>query len=181
MACECPIYDAAPEIDLPPTTVVFSNKPLRIVLDSVFGNTPVGYLLYDDQVIVLGSKETIQEDYTPQFYQALEESLAIASDPQDVIEVIGSVDAVSTSGKTRLTGRVFDGETNEPIIGATIIAIEDGHGTASDEDGNFVLELKPGSYTLGVQYIGFRNREIPISLISSGELDITLLKGSIFA
>ena len=178
-ACDCPVYDGATSLELAPTTVAFRDVPLDSVLEALFENTAIGYLLYDQQVIVLGERSTIEENYTPQFYQALEESLTIAKDPQEVVQVIGSIDAVSATGVTRLTGQVVDGESNEPIIGATIITKEDGQGTATDEAGNYMLELKPGSYTLAVQYIGFRNREIPISVISSGELDIRLLKGSI--
>jgi len=61
---------------------------------------------------------------------------------------------VLTTGK--IAGRVIDAATGEPLPGAAIIVEETGQGAASDLDGNYtILNLRPGTYTVRAQIIGF--------------------------
>lgn len=59
-------------------------------------------------------------------------------------------------------GVVIDSETNEPLIGATVIVDGSTYGTTSDIDGSFELELKEGSYVLVVSYMSYVTREVEI-------------------
>lgn len=59
----------------------------------------------------------------------------------------------------KITGRVVDSATGEPVIGANVLVKGTFTGTTTDADGNFVLEAAPG-VTLAVSYIGYVNQEI---------------------
>lgn len=79
-----------------------------------------------------------------------------------------SVNAVQQAKK--VTGNVSDAEG--PIIGASVVEKGNpGNGTVTDLDGNFTLNVKPGS-TIVVTYIGYQKQEIAVGNQSS--LKITM-------
>ncbi|WP_417610331.1 TonB-dependent receptor [Owenweeksia hongkongensis] len=68
-----------------------------------------------------------------------------------------------------LKGTIYDGKTNEPIIGANVIIKGTTRGTTTDFDGNFQLETKGASFplTLQVTFIGYQAQDITVSSASS--------------
>ena len=58
--------------------------------------------------------------------------------------------------KKKLKGKVIDSNTKERLIGATIYVQELKTGTATDINGNFVIKLPPGNYSLKISYIGYK-------------------------
>lgn len=73
-----------------------------------------------------------------------------------------------------VTGTVFDAE-GLPITGATIMEKDTGHGTTSDLNGNFSMQLS-GSGILRVSYVGFVTQDV--SLKGRRHLDIRLVEDS---
>ena len=60
----------------------------------------------------------------------------------------------------KLSGKVTDKSTGEPLVGANIIVEGTNTGSAADIDGYYsILNLRPGTYTVRYQYIGY-NAEI---------------------
>lgn len=79
-----------------------------------------------------------------------------------------AVNSVQQSKK--VTGNVSDAEG--PIIGASVVEKGNaGNGTVTDLDGNFSLNVKPGS-TIVITYIGYQKQEIAVGNQSS--LKITM-------
>ncbi len=63
-----------------------------------------------------------------------------------------------------LKGRVTDGETNEPLIAASV-HLGDKDGITTNERGDYTIEnLKPGEYKITVKFIGYENFEQKIRL-----------------
>ncbi len=60
----------------------------------------------------------------------------------------------------RITGKVIDSEG--PLIGATIMEKGTNNGTVTDMDGNFSLNVTPGT-TLVISYVGYVTKEIKAS------------------
>ncbi|NPE27312.1 TonB-dependent receptor [Methanococcoides sp. SA1] len=59
-----------------------------------------------------------------------------------------------TTGK--VSGRIFDKATGEPIYGANIIIEALGIGSASDQNGEFyIINIKPGTYDVAISMIGY--------------------------
>lgn len=52
-------------------------------------------------------------------------------------------------------GTVVDASNNEPLIGATVIPVGDGQGTATDIDGKFVITVPTSVEQVKVSYIGY--------------------------
>lgn len=61
-----------------------------------------------------------------------------------------------------ITGVIVDARTHEPLIGATVMVKGTAVGTASDIDGNFSINVVPGS-TLLVSYTGYQSLECKAS------------------
>lgn len=81
-----------------------------------------------------------------------------------------------TTGK--LSGKVVDAETKEPMPFVNIILMGTNFGAASDLDGNYVmLNLPPGKYTVRAQAIGYQPVEyenVSISIDLTTNLDFEL-------
>lgn len=71
----------------------------------------------------------------------------------------------------KIQGVVKNEETNEPIAFADIIILNTEMGSATDDNGKFViLNVPPGNYTLEVSYIGYQAKRIENVLV---EIDRT--------
>lgn len=76
----------------------------------------------------------------------------------------------SQAGSVKVTGTVTD-TNGEPLIGATVIVKGQSGGTATDVDGKFSLNVKPGA-TLVVSYVGYETKEVKAS---ASPMTITLV------
>lgn len=73
-----------------------------------------------------------------------------------------------------LRGTIIEAETGLTVIGANIFIEELSTGTTTDLDGQFSLNLDPGTYTIRITYIGFQTVTIEGVEIEEGK--VTLLK-----
>jgi len=85
---------------------------------------------------------------------------------------------MAQAGVGKLSGKVVDAETREPLVGANIVLVDTYLGAASDVSGNyFVLNITPGTYSVKVSYVGYAQKTIQEVRIVSGityELNIDL-------
>src|SRR5690606_13791743 len=76
------------------------------------------------------------------------------------------------SQNTTLKGSITD-NNQTPLTGVNILVKNTNTGTLTDENGFFeITGLEKGNYTLSLRYLGFKTKDIPVSL--SGEKEITL-------
>jgi len=82
--------------------------------------------------------------------------------------------------KVQISGKVLDGEMdNEPLLGATVIISGTTTGTQTDFDGNYVLEVYPGTYTLEYSYVGYNSTKENIILNANKTINKTLEANSL--
>ena len=74
----------------------------------------------------------------------------------------------------RLSGRITDSKTGNPLQGATIYIVELRRGTSTDSDGFFTLTLPKGDYQIRVQFLGMETRIEEVSLTDNRWLDLAL-------
>jgi TonB-linked SusC/RagA family outer membrane protein len=72
--------------------------------------------------------------------------------------LLSCLGAVSYAQSIKVTGRVTDAETSEPVIGASIYAKAASQGTTTDVNGNFSLTVPLGT-KLTVSSIGYESQE----------------------
>ncbi len=77
-----------------------------------------------------------------------------------------------------LSGTILDAGTGEPLIGANIIIVGTYKGTSADFDGNYLISgIKPGDYSIKVQFIGYETKIFNGITFEAGEqktLDISI-------
>ncbi|RKY95178.1 MAG: hypothetical protein DRQ13_07420, partial [Ignavibacteriae bacterium] len=72
-----------------------------------------------------------------------------------------SSSAFAQSGVGKISGKIIDADTGEPLIGANVILLNTNLGAATDIDGNyFVLNITPGTYDVKVSYVGYAPKTI---------------------
>ena len=64
--------------------------------------------------------------------------------------------------QTTVTGLVLDANSNEPLIGVTILEAQTDHGTLTDLDGRFVFAVSSADPTLIFRYTGYSTVEIKL-------------------
>ncbi len=80
-----------------------------------------------------------------------------------------TVALAGTTGK--ISGRVTDQSTGEPIIGADVYIPDAGQGSMTDLNGDyFIIGVRPGNYTLVCSYIGYQKTSITDVLVN---IDLT--------
>ena len=70
--------------------------------------------------------------------------------------------SISGYSQTTITGKVIDGSSGEPLIGASVQAYNIKLGTVTDVDGNYSIEVNEETKSLIISYIGYKNRIIGI-------------------
>ena len=82
------------------------------------------------------------------------------------------------SGVGKLSGKVIDAGTKEPLIGANLVILESQIGAATDVDGNyFILNITPGTYSVKVSYVGYAPKTLENVRVVAGityELNVEL-------
>ena len=91
-----------------------------------------------------------------------------------------------------ITGTIRDADTDEPLIGATVLVIGTTTGTVTDYNGVYVLEgLSAGEYTVEASYTGFSSIKSKVTVeegkqamldfqlgVSATELDLIVVTGT---
>ena len=85
---------------------------------------------------------------------------------------------VAQNTKIQLSGQVLDATSKEKIPYVTVIAntpemvfVE---GTATNDDGQYLLDLPKGKYVLQFSFIGYQNTEKEIELLANQKLEVLL-------
>jgi TonB-dependent receptor len=83
------------------------------------------------------------------------------------------VPAQEKSGK--LSGKVTDQVTGEPLIGASVLILGTGQGVATDLEGNYRLTLLPlGPTKIKISYLGYQSVEQEITIQATTTWNVTL-------
>lgn len=80
---------------------------------------------------------------------------------------VNSKDAAKKKKKGKITGKVVD-VNGLSLPGANIKVAQLSLGTQSDIDGNYVLELEPGEYTIEISVISFQTQKITGVRVNEG-------------
>ncbi|MCG8578409.1 MAG: TonB-dependent receptor [Bacteroidales bacterium] len=76
-----------------------------------------------------------------------------------------------------ISGRVFDAQSKEPLIGATVINKLNGRGTITNTQGYYVMQVDSGQVDLQITYIGYESAQIKRSIDADTIINISLVAG----
>ncbi len=83
--------------------------------------------------------------------------------------------ASSASAQRRVTGRVTDQASGQPVSGATIHVQGSTFAVISGDDGSFAIQLPAGPATVIARRIGYQRREVPVA-VDATSIDVALKK-----
>lgn len=133
---------------------------LKSLFDEIEKQTSI-FFSYDNQLIenleaIKFSKGTNTVD---EILKQLEKEKGLVFKQSE--QTIG-VSKRSDPEKWKLQGKVIDGESNDEIIGATVVIDGKNAGTITDIQGEFALEVSKGD-KLKISFIGYKSQEIEIA------------------
>lgn len=100
-----------------------------------------------------------------------------------LIVIFFNAQMLLAQGYGKITGKVVDASTNEPLPFANIIVENTQLGAATDVEGKFIiLKVPSGVYTLSVQYVGYNKvtiKDIEVLTDLTSQLDIEIQPTSI--
>ncbi|WP_456423693.1 TonB-dependent receptor domain-containing protein [Lutibacter sp.] len=70
-----------------------------------------------------------------------------------------------------LTGKVIDGDSNDPLAFANVIIKGTSKGTTSDFEGFYELKINPGTYSITFSFIGYETKVITEVVITADEIN----------
>ena len=74
------------------------------------------------------------------------------------------------NGKVR--GTIYEESTGETLVGVTVLVVGTTTGTMSDLDGQFTLDLVPGSYSIQFSYISYQTIVLEDVRVVSGQVTV---------
>jgi outer membrane receptor protein involved in Fe transport len=76
---------------------------------------------------------------------------------------------IRSFGAGKIVGKVTDEKNGETVIGAYVAVKGTAIGTATDIDGNFILPVDAGTYTIELKYLGYQNKEVSDVVVTEGK------------
>ncbi|MDE6490408.1 MAG: carboxypeptidase-like regulatory domain-containing protein, partial [Muribaculaceae bacterium] len=64
--------------------------------------------------------------------------------------------------QTKVTGTVYEPDGTTPVIGASVVQVGTNHGTSTDLDGKFSLNVKGKKPVLRVSYVGYPATKVTV-------------------
>lgn len=148
-------------------------RPLPEAVRILLEGRPYTFRIMNGNEVVLLPKEDVAM-LTGEMVNYSSNQLSDAS-----FSVVGSQVEGSRLKAASLTGKVTDGKTGEPIIGATIQVNNLQLGAVTNAQGGYKLSLSPGMYTLVVSSVGFEKAMFNVKILSHGELSFELFDKSV--
>lgn len=162
--------------DLETLTGQYSIEQATIeqALDRLTAGSTMSYLKYRDYAYLILPLKYVMDEVSLDYLKLLQNKDDIGFDGMTV----GDINMSSPSGLATIAGTILDGQTQEPIIGATI-KLADGSGTTTDYDGNYETTIALGVQIAEIEYIGYQSRRLKVKVLSDGNLDLDLYKEAI--
>lgn len=154
-------------------SVVLNGKTVEECIREILTGKPYTYRIVNNNQFVFLPRERVS---------MLEGQLLNYSDNDDTDLSFIQVGKPGEAGKSKtvtVTGRVTDGKTGEPVIGAIVQVNGMQQGAVTSLQGNYKLSLAPGLYTLVTSSVGYEKAQYNVKLLSNGELDIELFDKSV--
>jgi len=154
-------------------TIRIENRGIDETLKKILGDKPFTYRVLSSNNFIFLPKEKVA---------MLSGELVNYSDNSITDLSFIKVGKPEEAGKYKsvtVTGRVTDGKTNEPVIGATIQVPNTQRGVVSNLQGKYSLGLSPGLYAIEISSIGYEKAQYNVKVLSNGELNFELFEKSV--
>lgn len=155
------------------------NSTIDEALNRLLQETTLSFIEYRGYARIIAPRLLIEQDYSSDYYQALEGSFSSSGQVTRKREV-GNISLLGPDGLADISGIVLDIQTDEPVIGATVMVSDLNIGTTTDVDGSYLIENIPaGAHDLLVSFLGYSDFSESVEIRSNGTLNIELDKSAV--
>lgn len=81
--------------------------------------------------------------------------------------------------RVKIRGKITEQETGEPVIGAAMLIDELATGALTDQNGYLTMAIKPGTYSVRFEFLGYEKKACVLEVFSSGEFSLEMKKSII--
>ena len=161
--------------------------PLLTALSTNFNAYQIEASMDEDGNVYLNKQYKISTTLHPDFFKAVvqqEEKPDKETERSDYLNtnkvyipqtvVVGSRKEGVNKTMATVRGKVINSEDRTPIINGTIYVEETEHGAVTDEQGQFSLELRKGTYTFRINSIESTEKVLKVIVYSDGFINIDL-------
>lgn len=171
-------YYIPEKIPFYPITVEFKGQTFYQVMKKLLEGSLLTFSKWSANEMVLVPDDQRNKTFVEEMikkWKAGEWQAPVLASIAEKSYTFGNPSTPPNSSRLTIKGQIQDDESNEAIIGATVLVRETGQGQVSDEKGEFQLKLSPGRYTLQITYISYQSQLNYISLYADGELPVRLI------
>ncbi|MFV0267223.1 MAG: TonB-dependent receptor [Draconibacterium sp.] len=83
-----------------------------------------------------------------------------------------SLFSIAANAQGTLTGVVVDNETNEALVGASVVQVGTTNGTVTNANGAFTLQLEAGQHTINISFIGYDTYQLKVNVTSGQTINV---------
>ncbi len=166
-------------------TYSFKNASLETVLTTIFNKTDLNYIIRDKRIIL--TKNVVVYQNLPENY-FVQDSLSPPGSDQNAIlktqnrnsrHTIAIGKQQKRNAKTyRLSGRVKDLKTGEPLALLAITTADRSRYTTTRTDGSYTIELPAGYNTIETNLLGYQQQTYSVILYGNGNLDLHIAENT---
>lgn len=139
------------------------ERPFEEALAGVTSGLNLTFLYIEDYIVIVPS-ESVSDGYV--------------SREGDMV-VVGNPMELGRYSRVQVEGKVNDGETGEPLIGAMLYDEQSGLGVTTDMEGQYSLVLPVGETRIRLSYVGYEEAYYNIRVIGPGNVDFELFEYSV--
>lgn len=179
-------YDSRQTDSLTIDTAV-SGQPIEVALDAILAGTAFQFAVTADHRVFVTYDRPILTELPPGFftdsvapsqaiafdYSAYEKKSKEAKAAENKVHLIGRQTG-NPDGTATIAGSIKDGESGEPLPGASVFVENPLIGITTDQFGYYALTLPKGRHTLKIQSVGMKSTTRHIVLQSPGRLDVEM-------
>jgi len=92
---------------------------------------------------------------------------------------IGNIEEYGKYSKATINGKVLDGKTGEPLIGARIFIDKTKTSAVTNKNGDFIITLPVGDYEIKLSYIGYEDNISKIKVVGNGFATFEIIEKSV--
>lgn len=156
----------------------FKNERFYPALRKVLAGNNLSFSLLDKNTIIIAPRQSLNRVYADKIVAEWEAGRYTWPGRNLAAEMSLSFGNASTApaGTELLVfrGKLFDEQSREAVIGATLLVNLLQYGSASDAEGRFELRLPPGKHLVQLQSVGYRSLNITLELFKDGQANIAL-------
>lgn len=158
-------------------TITFQNENISRVLNKLFQDTNLKFLVYGSAIII-APVELIGKEFTQAYFitKKRQEDLLRSGEWSSADELLKVGDSVRQSNQTSflLEGNVEDQLTGEPLLGVNLYFEATNQTISTDQKGYFRVKLPPGYNLLEMSHVGYESRKILLQVYQNGVIKIEL-------